>query len=317
MPQKDTSEIKQKIISAIEKRGPSLPIHISKEIEMSTLFTSAFLSELLSSKKIKITNMKVGNSPIYYLSGQEKQLEPFSEYLKNKEKEAFMLLKEKRFLKDKNQEPAIRVALRSIKDFAKSFQNNENELWWRYFLIPEEEFYSKKKEKANDEEGTEKKEETKPANNRQEESKNKEEKVEEKKHNIFDSDEKSKEVKKEDKTENPETKKKPSNKKEKPEFVKEVLDYLNKNNINTEQEISFKKKEYQAIIKVNSDIGPVDFFLLAKGKKKISTDDVIDVINEAKKQKLYGLLLYSEEIQNKAEDFARDNSQILKIKKIE
>ncbi|HKL23831.1 MAG TPA: hypothetical protein VJ912_00680, partial [Candidatus Nanoarchaeia archaeon] len=118
-------------------------------------------------------------------------------------------------------------------------------------------------------------------------------------------------------TENPETKKKPSNKKEKPEFVKEVLDYLNKNNINTEQEISFKKKEYQAIIKVNSDIGPVDFFLLAKGKKKISTDDVIDVINEAKKQKLYGLLLYSEEIQNKAEDFARDNSQILKIKKIE
>lgn len=268
--------------------------------------------------------MKVGNSPIYYLSGQEKQLEPYSEYLKNKEKEAFMLLKENQFLKDREQEPAIRVALRSIKDFAKSFQNNENELYWRYFLIPEGEFYSNNKEKENEEVETEKKEEMtdnkkeepKPSNNKKQETTEEKDK-DNKKHNIFDSNEKSKEAKKEDKTENTETKKKSSNKKEKPEFVKEVLDYLNKNNISVEQEISFKKKEYQAIIKVNSDIGPVDFFLLAKGKKKISTDDVIDVINEAKKQKLYGLLLYSEEIQNKAEDFAKDNSKILKIKKIE
>jgi len=44
MPIKDTSEIKEKIILILRKNGPSLPVHIAKEIETSILFTSAFLS---------------------------------------------------------------------------------------------------------------------------------------------------------------------------------------------------------------------------------------------------------------------------------
>lgn len=144
MPQIDTSSIKQKIIEIINQRGPSLPVHVAKEIEQSILFTSAFLSELLSEKKIKITNMKVGSSPIYYLPGQESQLEKYSHHLKSKEKEAYSLLKEKRVLKDEDQEPSIRVALRAIKDFAVPFRN-ENILMWRYHsnekeLIPSSSF---------------------------------------------------------------------------------------------------------------------------------------------------------------------------------
>jgi len=104
--------LKEKILSILQKRGPSLPVHIAKEIDLSMLFASAFLSELVSEKKIKISNMKIGNSPIYFLPGQESMLEKFSQYLKSKEKEAFILLKEKKFLKDKNQDPAIRIALR-------------------------------------------------------------------------------------------------------------------------------------------------------------------------------------------------------------
>jgi len=328
MPQKDTSEIKEKIISTIKNNGPSLPARIARETEMSMLFASAFLSELLSEKRLRITNMKVGSSPIYYLPGQEKQLEPFSKYLKDKEKEAFLLLQEKKFLKDDKQEPAIRVALRAIKDFAKYFQPREGEPgYWRYFIVPEEEFYNKSdtKEKSTQEEKTEEKKE-KPTESEKtfksstEENKKDADKEKTSKHEIFDSEKKSTQDNQEteeiklQKQEKSNTEK-PT--KEKPEFVKDVLGYLDKKNIRIKQEISFKKKEYQAIVKVNSDIGPVDFFLLAKGKKKISTDDIIDVINEAKKQKLYGLLLYSEEIQNKAEDFAKDNSQTLKVKKIE
>jgi len=56
-----------------------------------------------------------------------------------KEKDAFLLLKEKKFLKDKDQEPAIRVALRSIKDFAIPLEKDQC-LYWRYFTIPETEF---------------------------------------------------------------------------------------------------------------------------------------------------------------------------------
>jgi len=139
MPTQDASHIREKILSILRMKGPTIPIYISQEIGISMLFTSAFLSELLSDKLIKMSDMRVGNSPIYFIAGQEPQLEKFSHYLKSKEKDAFLLLQERKFLKDSEQSPAIRVALRSIKDFAFHFRKN-NEIFWRYFTASESEF---------------------------------------------------------------------------------------------------------------------------------------------------------------------------------
>ena len=69
MVQQDTSPIKNKIISFIEKNGPSLPAHIASEIEQSILFSSAFLAELLSEKKLVLSHMRVGSSPLYLIAG--------------------------------------------------------------------------------------------------------------------------------------------------------------------------------------------------------------------------------------------------------
>jgi hypothetical protein len=135
----DTSKIKERIISIIQQNGPSLPSNIARELDLSILFASAFLSELLSQKKLKISNLRVGNSPVYFIPGQEPKLENFSEHLKSKEREAFLLLRENKFLKDEEQQPAIRVALRAIKDFAIPFENN-GVFFWRYFVVPESEF---------------------------------------------------------------------------------------------------------------------------------------------------------------------------------
>jgi len=139
MPTKDTSQIKEKILFTLKRRGPCLPVHIAGEIETSILFASAFLSELVSEKKIRMSYMKVGSSPIYFIPGQEYLLEKFSQYLKNKERDAFELLKSNKFLVDSKQDPAIRVALRAIRDFAIPFKQGE-EIIWRYFTIPESEF---------------------------------------------------------------------------------------------------------------------------------------------------------------------------------
>ena len=138
MPTKDTLQIKDKMVVTLKNRGPSLPVHIAKEVGLSILFTSAFLSELFNDQEVKISHMRVGSSPIYYLSGQEPALENYAEYLKSKEKESFLLLKEKKFLKENELEPAIRVAIKEIKDFAIPFISNE-EKWWRYFTIEESE----------------------------------------------------------------------------------------------------------------------------------------------------------------------------------
>ncbi len=139
MPTQDASHIRERILSILRMKGPTLPVYISQELKISMLFASAFLSELLSDKLIKISNMRVGNSPIYFVPGQEVQLEKFSNYLKSKEKEAFLLLQEKKFLKDSEQQPAIRVALRQIKDFAFPFKRN-NEIYWHYITSKESEF---------------------------------------------------------------------------------------------------------------------------------------------------------------------------------
>ena len=133
-PQQDHLQVKEKIISFIKIRGPSLPVHIGKEINTNILFTSAFLSELISEKRLKISRLKVGNSSLYFIPEQESLLEGFSQHLKSKEKEAFELLKQKRILKDSEQHPAIRVALREIKDFAIPFKKN-GELYWKYLKV--------------------------------------------------------------------------------------------------------------------------------------------------------------------------------------
>jgi len=144
MPNQDAAQIREKILSILRFKGPLLPVHIANETGLSMLFSSAFLSELFSDKKVKMSYMKVGSSPIYFIPGQEPQLERYSNHLKSREKDAFIILKEKRIIKDSEQEPAIRVALRSIRDFAIPLRRN-NETYWRYFTISENEFKEEQK----------------------------------------------------------------------------------------------------------------------------------------------------------------------------
>ena len=122
-------DVHNKIIDTLKRRGPSLPIQIAKEVNLSSLFVSAFLSELADDKRVKVSSLKVGGSPLYFLEGQEEQLEKFHKFLHPKEAEAFLLLKSNKLLKDSNQDPAIRVALRAIKDFSYGFKIGEDIYW--------------------------------------------------------------------------------------------------------------------------------------------------------------------------------------------
>jgi len=133
-----TTDKREEILEFIKKNGPALPIHISKAISQNTLFAGAFLSELYKEKAIIMSNMRVGSSPLYLISGQEPMLENFIQHIKGKEKEALLLLKKNKILEDKNLHPAIRVALRSLKDFAIPLRFN-NEIFWRYFTLNNQE----------------------------------------------------------------------------------------------------------------------------------------------------------------------------------
>ena len=133
---------KEGILSALRLRGPSLPVRIANTVGLPPLFTAAFLSELKAEQKLKVSNMKVGSSPLYYLEGQEDKLTNFVEHLNQREREAFELLKKEKVLLDSEQTPVVRVALRAVKDFAVPVKiriDGEMKLFWKYFLLKDEE----------------------------------------------------------------------------------------------------------------------------------------------------------------------------------
>lgn len=139
MPQQlNAKDVKDRILSFLNSHGPSLPIPIAKYLGITTLFTSAFLSEIASDGDIKISNMKVGGSPLYYTAQKQNMLENFTSYLGAKEREALSILKERKVIIDAEQHPAIRVALRGLKDFTFPIKKDEK-IYWRYFLVTETE----------------------------------------------------------------------------------------------------------------------------------------------------------------------------------
>ncbi|MFA5020370.1 MAG: hypothetical protein WC533_04725 [Candidatus Pacearchaeota archaeon] len=128
---------KEKMMQFIETCGPTIPVRMANYLRVDSIIVSAMLSELLSEKRLVLSHMRVGNSPIYFMKGQEFKLENFSQYLSSKEREAFEMLKDNSVLDDEKMLPAIRVALRAIKDFAFSFNCN-GKTYWRYLKVNED-----------------------------------------------------------------------------------------------------------------------------------------------------------------------------------
>lgn len=252
MPTQDTSGIKNNILLALRQRGPSLPIHIANDVKISALFASAFLSELLSEKQIILSHMKVGNSPLYLLPGQEYMLEKFAEHLKSKEKDAFMLLRDKKILKDIDQHPAIRVALRSIRDFAIPFKQN-NEIYWRYLTVPEVEVPKQPEKEKPSEKGLD----------------------------IF-----SKEERQIVKAKKKSVKRKPTKKKN-DIFFNKVKEFLSRQTIVITEVESLAKNEL--ILKIKSK--GRESLLFAYNKKRISETDIIKAGKKAKEINLPYVLL--------------------------
>lgn len=308
MPIQDTSHIKEKIISTLKNKGPSLPVHIAQSVEMSPLFTSAFLSELFSEKKLKISNMRVGSSPIYFLHGQENKLERFSQHLKSKEKDAFILLKEKQILEDSIQHPAIKVALRSIKDFAIPFER-QGKLYWRYIASPEPEIEIKeKKEIPLIQENIQIMEENKEENIFP--KKIPEETTEKKELNIFDKESK------ESKNEKPkkQTKKKNSSPKKDEKFFNVVKEYISNKSMEIEDIISFNKKEL--ILRIKKSEGQ-EIIIVAYNQKKVGENEIIKAHKKAKELNLSYSILSLGEPSKKMSTFIEAIKDLKNIQKLE
>jgi hypothetical protein len=297
MPQ-DAAQIRERIISWINSNGPSLPVQIAKATGMDILFSSAFLSELFNDKEIKMSYLRVGSSPLYFISGQESQLERYSQYLKSKEKEAYLILKEKNILRDSEQQPAIRVALREIKDFAIPFEKNE-EVFWRYFLIEEPQEIKITEEKIEE-----------PKTEEIKFEKILEEKIPEAKKEVLPKEKVQKKPKEEKKP------KKQANKNEKKDdnFFNKIKEYLSKKGIEILDIKDFKNN--QAILKVKKGDNSEELFF-AFNKKKITEKEILDANKKASEVGLPYSILSLGETTKKMSDLISAIKNLSNLSKIE
>ena len=138
------------ILQFMRLKGPLVPKDLVKTLEKDTIIIGAALAELASKGKICITSVKMGGSPFYYLPEQTPKLQDLNKYLNEKDQRAYETLKKEKVLKDVELAPLLRVSLRSIKDYAKAIEvndNNQTHLFWVWYLMPKIEFVSLIKEK--------------------------------------------------------------------------------------------------------------------------------------------------------------------------
>lgn len=132
-----------KILQFIQSSGPTIPSKVAKHIGSDILIASAHLADLSSQKKLEISKLKIGGSPLYFLKGQESQLYNFAAgNINPKNLVVLDKLKENKVLKESNLDLLEKVALRSLKDFAVPLQvrtASKVELFWKWHLVSPEE----------------------------------------------------------------------------------------------------------------------------------------------------------------------------------
>jgi len=287
-------ETNERILVIIKEKGPILPVHVSKEINDNILITSARLSELLTAKQIRISNLKVGGSPLYYFSGQEEKLQNFADNLGGMERKAYNLLENNQVLRDSTQEPAIRVALRQIKDFAVPLQvnyQNKTEMFWKWYLTDNKQvevqiknILSKKEEILQEKIPQKPKQEIKK------------EIPEELQRDIT---------------------KKPKKIIDKNLFLKEIYTFFNKSKINIIETYPTKKNsEIEFIIELQTTIGNIKYFCKSKNKKKINDADLSSAVIQSQSKNLPLLFLTNGILTKKSQEMLNNEFKNITFKKI-
>ena len=317
-------DFRDKIIGFVKMKGPVLPVQISKLIGMDIVMASAHLAELTATNKMKISAIKVGGSPLYYLAGQEEMLLKFISNMNEKELKALELLKENKVLRDSEQAPVIRVALREIKDFAMPLNvryNDASEVFWKWYLAPNDEAEKIIKSKLDivekeispkAMEGDAKIQQPKPEILQKE--------VQAEKNTGEKATEKAQQQLRETPQKTPQQKIKTRKAKETPkedEFMKDVMKFFEKNKITVINSETIKKNsEMDFVIEIPSVMGNLQYYCKAKNKERVSDSDLSNAYVKGQFKKLPVIVLAPGELSAKAAEMIKKELNNLTFKKI-
>ena len=320
---------KEDVLKYVQFKGPLIPVHLVSLLKSNTIMIGAALSELASDGKVKISHMKVGGSPLYFVDSQRAKLQDFYKYLNEKDRRTFDELKRQKVLRDSVVTPLLRISLRNIKDFAVPIEiehNSVKELFWRWYLLDKQEavgiiksllfINSVKKEEIRKEtavETTGKSAEIKQTSAIQQATQNPAVKAENPESNIAKKKEKTEKVTDRQERQKVEEFIKPTSEQTSLLSAQTLLDtcedqliqkckifFNQKSIIVKELNIIKKEKEATAIIRVPSSIGDVDYYCSIRNKKRMTDVDLAAVYLEAQNKKLLAVVLTTGEFTKKA-----------------
>ncbi len=321
------------VLRLIKMKGPLIPIQITKEISGNTMFAGAILSQLVDEKKAFLTSVKVGGSPVYYIGGQEPRLVEFYKYLNEKDRKTFDILKQKKVIRDSEQNPLIRFSLRTIKDFARPLEvqvGNSTEIFWKWYLVSDSEAETLIKDELKDLIS----EKVVPVQKEMSKEEIKNEIREVRKEEIKKETPRREEAKKitefADETQAEQSsagpRKSSAFSREKEEIKKKIRvtedDFLEKAKKffkNKEIEIiDFKilrkNSEIEFILKVPSTVGSFEYYCRAKNKKNLSDSDLSSAYVQGQLKKMPVILITTGELTKKAKELLSKDFKLNVIK---
>jgi hypothetical protein len=318
-----------------------------KDLGANTILIGAALSELAAQKKIVISHMKIGGSPIYYLAEHKDKLQEFSDHLNEKDQRTYELLKERRILSDTDQTPLVRVSLRNIKDFAKPLEataKNTKKIFWKWYMLSPEDTENKIKEVFLPETNTSQHpkssiaplpkptKQTEPKTQKQtiiqnpspiekelipskitiqkKLTKKEQPKIEKHPEKIEKIEEKLRQIDKEEPIElEPQQLVEPDDKLHK----KTKIFFNSKNILIKEINIIRKNKEIDYIVQVPSPVGEIQYYCKVKEKKRANDGDLASAYIQAQAKKLPILYIMTGDLTKKAKSMLEKEFQHVKL----
>jgi Mn-dependent DtxR family transcriptional regulator len=284
-------------IRALAEQKPVQPTEIAKTMSTDSMLASAMLAEMSEKQLLKVSNLKVGSSPLYYHPDHPEHLLNYVQHLNEKDRKTASLLQGKGIIRDKTQDPLTRVSLRNIKDFAKPLDvsiDGIKELFWKFYLLSDEEAAQKIKQSMQETKIEPSQEQPKPARQRK-----------------------------------PRTKKQPAEQQQLPagavqeavpaqettpqspaitdEFLQKLTAFFQNNNITVQEQTAIKKKsEYDFLLMLPSPVGQLLYYCKAKNKAKIAESDLSHAFVQGQIKKLPVLFLSTGALTKPAEALLKE-----------
>jgi hypothetical protein len=312
-------------ILAMARNAPLTPTMVGKAVGKDSLIASAMLSAMVEKGLLKISHVKVGSTPLYYDPAQEEHLQNYASYLNDKDRQVYVVLKDKKVLREATLDPLSRVCIKNLKDFARPLEvsfNNNKEIFWKWYMLSDTEAEpiirnilagaEAQPPPAPEPPVPEPEPEPEPAPPPQPQPEPEPEPpapVPEVK--------KPKPKPKKAKKKKVETQKRivdkikdmivPKALKGSDKFLETLNGYFSSNSITVIKQLEQKRKsEFEFIIEINSAVGPLAYYCNAKDKKRVGEADLSNAFVQGQLVKLPVLFLITGSLTKQAEKISKD-----------